>query len=321
MIFNSINRRRPRRASAEPTVPKGPSGAAPTGVRAARTRIRGIVSRKRIAPSARGRRKIRRRSAIATSPATSRHGRACRAGTVPGRTNRAVIGLGANSPKASPIVRGRRPNDSTSHAGARPIIARAEVVTSVRPSLRPGATNPRARRVGIDRGRTSHRETVAGARSRQAQASGPGTESRATASRGPANRRRPATGHGRPNPRALARSGNRGSASRQATRRAAIGRGPTIRQAVHRIAIDRGMLSGPRARSVLGPRSRQVRREAIGRGAGNRLPPAIENRGKRNRSDRAVHPIRISETAARTRASVATMNRPIATDAARCPRC
>ena len=102
----------------------------PTGVRAARTRIRGIDSRKRIGPSARGRRRIRPRSAIATSPATSRS-RAASGATNPwdrpaaigrgrsrpaigrGRPSRAAIGPGTNNPKARPIVCGRRRSHRT----------------------------------------------------------------------------------------------------------------------------------------------------------------------------------------------------------------
>ena len=338
MIFNFTNRRPPRRASADRTVPKGQSGVEPTGVRAARTRIRGIASRKKIAPSARGRRKIQRRSAIATNPATSRsraasgatnrwdrlaaigRGRS-RPAIGHGRPSRAGIGPGRNNPKAKLIGCGRRRSDRTIPAVARPIIARAKAGASVLPSLDHGATNPRARRVQIGRGPKRRRETVAGARSRRAQATGRGAETHPTASRGATNRRRPTTGRGRPNPPAPARSGSRGSASRRATRRAAIGRGPTTRQTVDRAAIDRGTLSGLLVSSVHGRRSRQVRREAIGRGAASRRPTAIENRGKRNRSDRAVRQGRMRAAATRARASGATMNRPIATDARRCSRC
>jgi hypothetical protein len=107
MIFNSRNRRRPRRGSAEPIVQKGRSGAEPTGVRAARTRIPEIDSRKRIDPSARGRRKIRQRSAIATSRATLRFGHANRTEIAHGRTNGAVIDPGASAPRTNLIARGR----------------------------------------------------------------------------------------------------------------------------------------------------------------------------------------------------------------------
>ena len=157
--------------------------------------------------------------------------------------------------------------------------------------------------------------------------------SRGTESPGATNRRRPMIDRGRQNRPARARSGSRGSASRRATRRAAIGRGPTNRQKANRAAIDRGPRSrrvrreaidrGRRSRRVRreaigrGPRSRRVRREAIDRGAARDQARAIGSRGKRNRSARAVRPSRIRETAARTRASAATMNRPIATEAGR----
>ena len=59
-----------RRANAAATGPRDPNGGTATGVPAARTRIRGIGSRRRIVPSARGRRRILRRSAIATNPVT-----------------------------------------------------------------------------------------------------------------------------------------------------------------------------------------------------------------------------------------------------------
>jgi hypothetical protein len=186
------------------------------------------------------------------------------------------------------------------------MIARAEVGDSVQPSPPHGATNPPAHRVEIDRGRTSHRERVAGARSLQAPATGRGAASRAIASRGTTSRRRPMIGRGRPNPQAPALSGSRGSASRRGTRRA---------------AIDRGTRSGPRAKNVPGPRSRRVRHEAIGRGAPSRRPRAIASRGRTSRSGRAVRQNRTRETAARTCASVATMNRPIATDMTRAPQC
>ena len=88
------------------------SGGAPTGVRAARTRIRAIGSRRRTGPSARGRRRIRRRSAIATSRATPRRSRAA-SGATSRSVPRAAIGRGRRSRKASGLrnhratVRGR----------------------------------------------------------------------------------------------------------------------------------------------------------------------------------------------------------------------
>jgi len=370
MTFKSRNRRRPRRASAEPIVPKERSGAGPTGDRAARTRIPGIDSRKRIGPSARGRRRIRRRSAIATSRATLLVGHANRVGIAHGRTNPAPIDPGASARRTNLIVRGRSTSERTSHAGVHPNIARAEAKASGPPSLAHGATNLPVRRARIDRGRTSPRERLAGTRSRRAPASGPGAENRATQavrrrlpgnaqgnnggrrpaivpaeavasirrsrgteSPGATNRRRPMIDRGRQNRRARERSGSRGPASRRATRCAAIGRGRTNRWKANREAIDRGPRSrrvrrgaigrGPRRRRVRrgvtgrGPRSRRVRHEAIGRGAERGQARAIGSRGKRNRSDRAVRPSRIHESAARTRASAATMNRPIATDVGR----
>jgi hypothetical protein len=235
------------------------------------------------------------------------------------------------------------------------------------------------RLVRIGRGRTSPREMLAGARSRRAPVTGPGTENRATQamrrnlagnaprnhagrhrtialaeavasirrsrgteSPGATNRRRPMIDPGRQN-RPTRRAAIRGPTSRQKANHAAIDRGPQSRRA-HREAIDRGPRSrrvrrgaidrgprsrrvrreaigpGPRSRRVRreaigpGPRSRRVRREAIGPGAARDQARAIGSRGKRNRFARAVRPSRIREAAARTRASAATMNRPIATD-------
>ncbi len=81
--FRCASMRRPRHAIAAPTIPRELNGGAATGVLAAHTKIRAIDSRKRTVPSGRGRRRIRPRSAIATSSVR-------RASPVRGATSRRV---------------------------------------------------------------------------------------------------------------------------------------------------------------------------------------------------------------------------------------
>ena len=156
---------RRRRRGSRRAIGRQRSGGAATGVPAARTKIRATGSRKRIVPSARGRKKIPRRSAIGTSP-DMRRSRAATGATNRlvltvaigrGRTSLAVIGRGATGRLVTESVRGRgnRPIDQVHHANANP--GRTSRWTARRPVIGRGRQSPPGRARSESRGSASHR--------------------------------------------------------------------------------------------------------------------------------------------------------------------
>ena len=337
-ISSCRSTRRRRRAS----VPRGPSDGAATGVRAARTRIRAIGSRKGIVLSARGRRRIPRRSATATSPGMSRRGTSARRFGVRPLGHRAEAGVTSQLVRHAAI--GRLPTVTRSIGG------RAEAGGATRRPI------DRARRANESPGVTSlhRRATDRGRPSRRGRAR---SESRGSGSRVRQEKarvsNRVATG---PGPLSL-RATRRGLTDPGATNRpqAKSDPGPPSRRAARRGPTDPGARNRPQARSDPGlPRRRApaigglsaavarriVRRVAVGGaagrhpatngpGAGNRAARspaasapvvrrgAIRSPGRRSRSGRAVRRSPMRDAAAPARASAATTNRPIATDATR----
>ena len=136
-IFRCTNMRRPHHASAVPTVPRELSGGAATGVPEGHTRIRAIDSKKRIGPSARGRRKIRQRSVTATNLAS--HHRTPPRRAVARQIRRAEAG-GATSPRVA--IRAKLDRGATSQLPRRRAIGRGRPNRRDRgPSANPGATS------------------------------------------------------------------------------------------------------------------------------------------------------------------------------------
>ena len=166
---------RRRRRGSRRAIGRRPSGGAATGVPAARTRIRATGSRRRIAPSARGRKRIPRRSAIGTSPDTRRSRAASgatnrsvlRVAIGRGRISPAVIAPGAIDRLATASVRGRgnRPIDQVHHANANP--GRTSRRTARRPAIARGRQSPPGRARSESRGSASHRPIGHGAASRR----------------------------------------------------------------------------------------------------------------------------------------------------------
>jgi hypothetical protein len=212
-IFRCSDTRHPYRGS-RGAIGRRRSGGAATGVRVARTRIRATGSRKRIDPSGRGRRKIPRRSANATSPVMARRSRAETgatnhqahlAGIGRGRTSPAAIDHGANRLRARESARGResraghptigrgRPSRlGPAHRGSRGRGSRgrasrqptARGVTN-RPGVHLAAIVPRTRAVALP---TVDRAAVGGAANLGPQAAsgrGSGSRQRAAGPRGP----------------------------------------------------------------------------------------------------------------------------------------
>ena len=240
---------RPRRASGARSVRKDPSGGEVSGVPAARTRIRAIGSRKRIVPSAPGRRRIPRRSAIATSRATSRA--SASHGPISPPVRRVVIVHGATSRRAAidPLATvARLIRDRAEVGGAES--RRIDRVRRARANR--GTRRPRARHRAIGRGRPSRRARArSGSRgSRRRQVTRRAAIVRlATVAR--LTRDRAEVG---------------GATSRLVLLLAVIVPGEINRRAAHRLVIVRGVTS-----------HRAVRREAIDRGAAN--PRVVRREG------------------------------------------
>jgi hypothetical protein len=270
--------------------------ATPTGVRAARTRIRAIGSRRGTGPSARGPTRIPRRSAIATST------RVRREAIVRGPARSPAIDRGKPTRRADSSHRCRRAigrPDRRSLAGHRRhfrTIDRGKPNQQDRAvSENRGATNLQVvRRAAIDRGAASHpalivrgetrrpvdpgavtgrrqgnRRTasVRGRRNRLAQRSDRGRESPVAAknARGPGNLRARRNGPGPGRPR-VRRSG-RGTESRP---RMGNGRGALDRQVR---TSGPGPASRPQTASVRGTPGRLVENSSA-HGVGSRAPIA-----------------------------------------------
>ena len=241
-----------------------PSDGAPRGVRAAPTRIHAIASRRRIGPSARGRRRTRRRNAIATSQASRRRSRAGNGATNPS-VPRAATGRGR-----SPVRRETASPGRTNRAVIDPGAASLQAVNRSR-----GATSPLV----------VHRAAIVGRPTVVRRTEGRVEEGGATSPR------LPTIGHGRPSRPARARCASRGWESRRVTRPAAIGRGTTNR-GLRRGGIVHGAASRPiapdlRASASRGPANRPaVHRAVIGPGAASRRRRLA--RGARGAESRAV---------------------------------
>ena len=338
-IFRRSATPRMRRASRAATGRRRRSGGAVSGVPAARTRIPAIGSRKRIAPSAPGRRRIPRRSAIATSRDTSQES--------PGRTNRAVIDrlrpVAPPTLHAAEVAGGTsrpdlRANGNRGTTGRRhPTIGRGRRSRPARArSASRGWENRRATAPAIAPGRTS-RLARASARGRRVRRIAP--VHRAIPRRGsgqaigrpvtvaPPIARAAAVG-GRTNPLARASARGRRVHRIDRVRRAMSGRltagaprnaraaevgGGTNHPAGRRAAIDRGRnlvdrrASGRRnpaaiARGATARRIVRVRRASANHGRTRRAAPRRADSGPADRTGR--------------RASAA-MTIPIATEAAR----
>ena len=255
---------------------------AATGGPAGRTRIRAIASRRRIVPSARGPKRIRRRSAIATSQASRRKNRGrSRQAIDPGKTSRARPSgrlanenRGVTSPLRPTIDHGRR---------NRPARARSESPGwGSRPATRHAVIGP-------------------GTAGRRRERSGPGVGSRqglrANASPGRTSRpvvRREAIGHGRTNRPVVLRAAIARGASRQDLRVNAS-RGRTSRQA-------RPSGPGVASRAATSLAVSAVHREAIGRGATSRAI-RIASRSRHAAPVRAETPRHASGVTTRTDAT------------------
>ena len=206
--------------------------------------------RKRIVPSARGRKKIPRRSAIGTSP-DMRRSRAATGATNRlvltvaigrGRTSLAVIGRGATDRLVTQSVRrrGNRPIDRVHRANANP--GRTSRRTARRPLIGRGRQSPPGPARSESRGSASHRPIGRGA------TSPPATHQLVSAADGGTRPQAMASGHGaasRPTVRVRPANASRGATSRQAAPREATAPGAISRRAAHPAATAPGARSRP----------------------------------------------------------------------------
>jgi hypothetical protein len=142
-------------ASAVRTGRNLPNGEAASGDPEVPTRTRAIASRRRTAPSAPGRRRIQRRSAIATSQATPRRVRATRAGSARGRTSREATGPRQRRQNSPSSARCQRQIAPRIHVAARQAPRAAEAQGHDHQNPVRGATSRPAHRVRIGPGKTS----------------------------------------------------------------------------------------------------------------------------------------------------------------------